>query len=99
MPWRRRIGPAYELSPAELTGRWFRDNLLRVIAATVGVTLFWLATNWLFVSLCNFLAQGMDEESSGPFSASSPLVLGVKVVGSAVLAYWALFRMHGKAGM
>lgn len=91
---RRKIGSAYEHSPAELTGRWVQDNLIRVIGAAVAAVLFCLAVDWLSGSLLNFLANNGDDTAKRVIATDDPAVVGVKLVGSAVLAWFLLFRLR-----
>jgi hypothetical protein len=91
---RRKIGSAYELSPAELTSRWLNDNLIRVFGATVAVILFCLAVDWLSGSLLNFLANNGDDTAKRVIATNDPVVIGVKLTGSAILAWFLLFRLR-----
>jgi len=91
---RRKIGPAYERSPAELTGRWLQDNLIRVLGATAAVILFCLSVDWLSGSLLNFLANNGDDTATRVIATHDPVVIGVKLAGSAILAWFLLFRLR-----
>jgi H+/Cl- antiporter ClcA len=94
---RRRLGPAYEQTPAEQTGRWLRDHCLRVLATAAALALFWLGVNWGLVNLANFLHNLSYEQSARPFSASHPVLAGLRIVGSLVLGYYLLFRFRMQA--
>jgi len=91
---RRRIGQAFERSPAEQVGRWLRDNLIRLIGSAVAVTLFCLAVNWLSGSLLNFLANNGDDTAQRAIATDDPMVVGVKVVGGVVLTWFMMFRLR-----
>ncbi len=91
---RRKIGSAYELSPAELTSRWLYDNLIRVLGAMVAVVLFCLATDWLSGSLLNFLANNGDDTAKRVIATTDPVVIGLKLTGSAILTWFLLFRLR-----
>ncbi len=91
---RRRIGPAYEVTPAEHVGRWLRDHLLRVIAALVAIFLFCWTADWIVIRLMNFLAaeRAYNDDETARFSGADPILVGVRIVGSLVLGYFFLFR-------
>lgn len=93
---RRRIGPAYELCPAEKLSRWVGENLLRLLSAVVVAVAFCLLTNWVVVKLMNFLAaEDYANDIQQKFSADTPVVSLVKVVGSVVLI-WLICRTPSK---
>lgn len=97
---RRKIGSAYERSPAELTGQWLRDNLIRVLGATVAMILFCLSVDWLSGSLLNFLANNGDDTAKRVIATNDPVVIGVKLAGSAILSWFLLFRLRmGQSGL
>ena len=98
---RRKIGPAYEVTPAESTGRWFRDHILRVIAAVVVIFLFCQAVHWIFYDLLNFMAAEKaynETERVVHFTARAIIPLSVQWIGSVVLGFYFLFRfkVHAK---
>jgi len=98
---RRKIGPAYEVTPAESTGRWLRDHSLRVIAAVLVIFLFCGAVDWIFYDLLNFMAAEKaynETERVVHFNASDMIPVTVQWLGSAVLGFYFLFRfkVHAK---
>lgn len=90
---RRKIGSAYEESPAERTGRWVADNFLRLISAAAGFASFWIVVD-LFISLLNFINRGGMGDAPGVFSHDHPVVLGIKVIGAPLVALLILKPRH-----
>ena len=85
---RKAIGPAYEKCPAELATRWMSENILKLISAIIVVVVFCFVVNWLVDGLFNFLATDGKDNVRGEFTSSSPIVDGVKVLGSIVLIFF-----------
>ena len=85
MKKRRTIGSAFELSPAEKLGRWAGDNVLRLLSAIAVAIAFWIVVD-LAVDLLNFVDKGGMEGVPNTFSHNDPLVQGIKLVGSPLLA-------------
>lgn len=90
---RRKIGPAYEKSPAELASFWLMDNLLRILAAFIACVLFCLAVDWIVGDLLNFMANEGKEGVEDTYSGTEPIYVGLKVCGSFILSYFLIFRM------
>ncbi len=85
---RRTIGPAYEVSPAEKTGRWLCDNSMRLLSAAVVTILYCLLVNWIVDGFMNFLASGGTDDAPARFSSNTPTVDLVKLVGSIMLVWF-----------
>lgn len=58
MPKRRRLGPVYELSPAQLVREWFIENIGKVMFTVVG-WLIWIGVFYVILGVVNFLAVNM----------------------------------------
>lgn len=92
---RRTIGPAYELCPAERTGRYLSENFMRLVSGLVVALLFCLFVNFIVNNLLNFLASSGIEEAEQKFTHKTITVDLVKVIGGTSLVYFVL--MTGKA--
>ena len=84
---RRRMGPAYERSPAERSGVWIGDNLMRLVATAVAIVAFCLIVNWVVNGLNTLQNRGGLDGSSQAYSTASDAVSGVKLVGAAAIAF------------
>jgi len=83
---RRKIGAAFERSPAEKLGEWSGRNLLVLIAAVGGAVGWWLLVDWIVNGLLNFLFKGSQESLEDPFSSEDPMWIGVKLIGAILIA-------------
>ena len=76
---RRKVGPAYELSPAEVFQEWAMRNVLILIAAVAVWLGLWVVLDWVIDYLLNFLVRGIDEASAKPFDSTSPVCWAAKI--------------------
>ena len=94
---RRKIGPAYEKSPAELTWFWIMDNSLRLISAFIICVLFCIVVDWVVGDLMNFLVTEGKEGTEQEYSGTEPIYMGLKIAGSFLIGYFMIFRCNMKA--
>lgn len=85
---RRKIGAAYERSPADKVGEWGNRNTMVLVSAVITGIIFWFVTNWVVDDLLNFLVTGGDETQERPFSSNHPVALFVKVIGSILCIFF-----------
>lgn len=88
---RRKIGPAYERCPADKVGRWLSDNFMLLVSAVIVGILFCYLINSI-IALMNFLATNGKEDAEPPFTTTSSIVSGIKVVGGGLAAYLVCLR-------
>jgi heme/copper-type cytochrome/quinol oxidase subunit 2 len=92
---RRRVGAAYERSPADKVGEWGNRNTMILISAVITGIIFWFVVNWTVDGLFNFLATGGDDTKEKVFSSNHPMVILVKVFGS-LLCIWGICKGRAK---
>ncbi len=83
-------------TPAEHTGVWLQDNCLRLVAAVIGVVAFCFVVNWVSGPLLNLINSGGGADATQEFSGSGTIPMGIKLCGSLVIAYLALFRLGSR---
>ena len=81
---RRKVGPAYESSPAKRILKWINQRLLILMSSLIVVVIFWFGVDWVVDLFLNFLATSGDETKEKPFSSNTDLCIIFKLVGSLV---------------
>ena len=82
---RRKVGPAFERSPANKLGEWYSKNTLIFMAGLVAAVVFWFGMDLLVDSFLNFLVSGGDNSKENMFSSNDTKWIITKIVGSLVL--------------
>ncbi len=91
---RRKLGPVYEQSPAEKTGEWLIDNVMKIVSTCV-IWLIWWGVYYVLTGIYRFLAINLMEwkEERSPYQMmKSPTSMMIIAVGMMIIAWYVLLR-------
>jgi hypothetical protein len=84
---RRKVGPAFERSPAKRVSEWYSKNTLIFMAGLIAAVVFWFGMDILVDRFLNFLVSGGDDSKENMFSSNDTKWIITKIVGSLVLFF------------
>ncbi len=96
---RCQIGTASSQTPAERTGVWIRNNLLRLVAAVIAAAVFCFIVNWCVGGLGNFLASGDVGSANKIYHTDTVIPMTIKIGGCIVIGWLAFFRLGSNSRM
>jgi hypothetical protein len=86
---RRKIGAAFERSPADDLNFWATKNLLVLVSAVITAIIFWFLANVFIDKGLNFLALGSNPDNKiEPFSSDAPISVVCKIVGALLTVFF-----------